>query len=133
MSIEWDKIESKPGKGYKVQGEDLLALRQNLFSLEKDVATLKNERDDLNANIDSLKKNISDLEEQVRQKDNKISSLETDLKQADEAISKSQGRDECTNSTIEQGKRSSKGDYSAANGLASLRSGEYDQQLEQSN
>ncbi|MHA1276849.1 MAG: hypothetical protein ACTSQI_13885 [Candidatus Helarchaeota archaeon] len=90
MSIEWDKIQTKPDKGYKVTGHDLLALRENLFSLEKEIAKLKDEQEESNKKINTLSQKISNLENTIQEKNMKIKTLEDDLHHAEDTILKSE-------------------------------------------
>jgi chromosome segregation ATPase len=89
MSIEWEKVEMKPEKDFKVQGKLLIDFRAKIVNYEKEFAAMKEEilklskvKSDLEGNLrnanETIKKNeakIQDLEKAVSEKTNTISSL----------------------------------------------------------
>jgi DNA repair exonuclease SbcCD ATPase subunit len=87
MAIEWDKILDKPDKSYKVQGHQLLELKQKAESNEKKLSELKNTFDDLTKEMASLKTTVSNLESKLKEKDNKIISLEENIENLNNSIS----------------------------------------------
>ncbi len=88
MSIEWDKIESKPTKGYKVDGQDLLDLHKKILSYEKEIEELKKVRAELNHSLDSLEEKVSNLNSSIKDKDAKIQTLEASINEKDAKLSK---------------------------------------------
>ncbi|MEX2717360.1 MAG: hypothetical protein Q6353_016470 [Candidatus Sigynarchaeum springense] len=89
MSIEWDKVEMKPDKDFKVQGKILIDFRAKIVNLEKEAASLKDEitklikvKSDLEGNLkaanETIKKDeakIQDLEKTINEQKNTISTL----------------------------------------------------------
>ncbi len=72
MAIEWDKIEKKPKKSYKIQGIDLLDLRAKIVKQDDDIL-------ESSTNIESLKSDLSELKEKVSQKEKNISELQAEI------------------------------------------------------
>ncbi|MFX1296670.1 MAG: hypothetical protein ACFFD2_17660 [Promethearchaeota archaeon] len=93
MTIEWLKVERNPTKGYKVDGRQLLYLRQKIETQGKKNSELKSIRDELNVQIESFEKKISDLEKTITDSKAKISDLmkiisdtETKIEEKDKKI-----------------------------------------------
>jgi len=83
MALEWDKIKSEPIKSYKIQGHNLLDLKEKLEQQEKSIAELTNTRNELIIKVDSLEEKITNLESEMKEKDEKITSLEENKKEAE--------------------------------------------------
>ncbi len=89
MSIEWEKVETKPEKDYKVQGKLLIDFRAKIVNLEREIASCREDiakvskaKSDLEGNLrnanETIKKNeakIQDLEKSGSEKANTIASL----------------------------------------------------------
>jgi len=80
MPIEWDKIQSKPTKEYKVIGQELLNFKQKIDEMTK----IRAEESDF---IKNLEKKVSEITTENKQKDEKINSLEIDLNEKNEKVS----------------------------------------------
>ncbi len=76
MVIEWEKIKSEPTKIYKIPGQDLLNLKEQVESQHKNIEGLTIARDELSAKIDSFEKKMTGLETEIKSKDEQLSSLE---------------------------------------------------------
>jgi predicted nucleic acid-binding Zn-ribbon protein len=97
MPIEWDKIENKPTKEYKVVGTELLDFK---LKLERNIAELTKLRTEDSAFSAKLEKKVADfsaenkqllekikvLEVELRGSSDKIGSIEPDLKGKSEKI-----------------------------------------------
>ncbi|MHA1452676.1 MAG: hypothetical protein ACTSRD_07440 [Promethearchaeota archaeon] len=68
MSLEWEKIESKPDKPYKVEGQFLLDQRAKIAELE--------------ANLHETRTNLEDVKKQFNTASMKIQELDADLQEA---------------------------------------------------
>ena len=79
MTIEWDKVISKPTKGYKVEGQKLLDFRTKLEAQERKISDLTKTSNDLKSKVDSLETQVSSLESQIKGKTENISSLDSEV------------------------------------------------------
>ena len=68
MSLEWEKIESKPDKPYKVEGQFLLDQRAKIAELE--------------ANLHETRTDLEDVKKQFNTASMKIQELDADLQEA---------------------------------------------------
>lgn len=79
MPIEWDKIQAKPTKEYKVIGQELLSFKQKIEELTK----IRTEESGFTKNLENK---VAELTAENKQKDEKISSLEADISGKDEKL-----------------------------------------------
>jgi DNA repair exonuclease SbcCD ATPase subunit len=83
MPIEWDKMENKPTKDYKVVGTELLDFK---ISMERKIAELNKLRSEDSASLDKLEKKSADLSAENKRMIERIKSLELDLKGTSEKV-----------------------------------------------
>ena len=83
MPIEWDKIENKPTKDYKVVGTELLDFK---LKLERNIAELTKLRTEDSAFSAKLEKKVADLTAENKRMIERIKSVEVDLKGSSEKI-----------------------------------------------
>ncbi|MHA1265952.1 MAG: hypothetical protein ACTSRS_12040 [Candidatus Helarchaeota archaeon] len=87
MTIEWDKILSKPSKQYKVPGEKLLEFRQKIERLSHDKNKIDNEIIDLNKQKNTLESKITTLEEKVKSLESQLTEKDTTISTLNEKMS----------------------------------------------
>jgi chromosome segregation ATPase len=86
MSIEWEKVETKPEKDYKVQGKLLIDFRAKIVNLEKEAASLKEEIGKLAKAKSDLEGNLRNANETIKKNEAKIQDLEKSGKDKDAQI-----------------------------------------------
>ncbi len=79
MSIEWDKVISKPTKSFKVEGQKLLEFRTKIEAQERKIADLTKTSNDLKSKVSSLESKVASLESQIKGKTENVSSLEGEI------------------------------------------------------
>lgn len=87
MPIEWDKIEQKPNKSYKIEGQELIDLRDKLRSKKQNLTDLSNNNIELAAKLNSLEEEMEELKSKFDQKHSTEISLESKIEEKDEKIS----------------------------------------------
>ena len=87
MSLEWEKIEDKPDKPYKVEGQFLLDQRAKIAELEANLHETRTDLEDLKKQFNTANFKIQEfdanLQEAVSERDSLQSQLEVTLQERD--------------------------------------------------
>ena len=83
MSLEWEKIESKPDKPYKVEGQFLLDQRAKIAELEANLHETRTDLEDVKKQLNTSNMKIQELDADVQEAAGVRSQLEITLQEKD--------------------------------------------------
>lgn len=83
MSLEWEKIESKPDKPYKVEGQFLLDQRAKIAELEANLHETRTDLEDVKKNFNTVNLKIQELEADLQEAASIKTQLEITLQERD--------------------------------------------------
>ncbi len=79
-NTEWEKIQSAPSKNYRIQGSDLIRMKDKIDELSAI-------HDEMNATIFSLEEKVTELEANNKNKDGQITAFKSRITNLNELIS----------------------------------------------
>ncbi len=92
MSIEWEKIEMKPEKDFKVQGKLLIDFRAKIVNLEREGALMKEEIGKLSKAKSDLEGYLKKANETIKKNEDKIQDLENSRSEKENSIASLKGK-----------------------------------------
>lgn len=87
LSIEWEKVEQKPEKDFKVQGKLLIDFRGKIVNLEREIASCRENIAKLSKVKSDLEGNLKDANETIKKNEAKIQELEKTVNEKTNTIS----------------------------------------------
>ncbi len=83
MSLEWEKIESKPEKAYKVEGQFLLDQRAKIAELEANLHETRTDLEDVKKELNTSNMKIQDLDADLQETASLRNQIEITLQEKD--------------------------------------------------
>jgi chromosome segregation ATPase len=83
MSLEWEKIESKPDKAYKVEGQFLLDQRAKIAELEANLHETRTDLEDVKKSFNTANLKIQEMDADLQEATSVRSQLEITLQEKD--------------------------------------------------